>query len=73
MSVRGGGWPQASWALASPGNEKQEAEFLASRGVPTEFDGKGRPVLRDRRPRADVLRAYGMHDRDAGYSDPAPP
>ena len=64
------GWPLHSEALAYHPKQKAEAErHLANLGVPTEIDKKGRPVLRDRKHRREVMKALGIHDNDGGYGD----
>ena len=57
----------------------QAMEIAAKRGVPTEFDKKGRPVFTSRKHRRDYLRIRTMrdssgnesrcHDNDGGYGD----
>lgn len=65
--------PVLSDALAvHPKQVKEAIEDARKRGVPTEFAPDGRPLIRSRQHRNAYLRAYGFHDRDAGYSDPAP-
>lgn len=45
--------------------DRQKAEDNAkAHGVPTEFDGHGRPVFRSRRHQKAYLRAIGMHNND---------
>ena len=39
-------------------------------GVPTEYDGQGRPILRSRKHRKEYAKSRGFFDRDGGYSDP---
>lgn len=41
----------------------------AKKGVPTEFDKKGRPIFTSRQHRKQYCEAYGYFDRDAGYGD----
>lgn len=38
-------------------------------GVPTDYDAKRRPILRDRAHRRAYMRAHGAHDNDGGYGD----
>lgn len=69
-SQSGIGWPIHSEALAYHPKQKAEAEaHFQKLGVPTEVDTRGRPVLRDRMHRKQVLKALGMHDRTSflGY------
>lgn len=65
--------PLASDAMAvHPKQVKEAREDAVKKGVPVDFLEDGRPVFTSRKQRADYLKAYGFHDRDAGYSDPAP-
>lgn len=67
-----GAWPKESWAMGvHPSQAAQAAALDISLGVPTRYNAKGRPVYTDREHRARHLRAHGMRDNDAGYSDPA--
>jgi hypothetical protein len=65
------GWkPIHSDALACNPNQVPEMEAEAKRrGVPTEHDGEGRPVLTSRSHRRDYMRAFGFFDRHGGYGD----
>ncbi len=63
-------WPLHSEALAVHTKQIAEAtENAAKKGIPTEFDGNGRPIFRDRAHRKRYLKAYNFHDNDGGYSD----
>jgi hypothetical protein len=66
-----GGWkPLHSDALAVHPDQIPEAVALAKRrGVPTDFDGEGRPIFTSRHHRRQYSVAHGFYDRDAGYSD----
>ena len=65
--------PLASDAMAvHPKQVKEAREDAIKKGVPVDFLEDGRPVFTSRKQRADYLKAYGFHDRDACYSDPAP-
>jgi hypothetical protein len=68
------GWKaQHSEALAvHPQQIKQAADDAAAKGVPTDFDGAGRPILTSRSHRRAYHLAYGVIDKDAGYSDAQP-
>lgn len=73
-SARSGGcaaWPMESEAAAVHPRQAREAyEHSVRSGVPTEFNPRtGAAIFRDRTHRRNYLRAYGMHDRDAGYGD----
>jgi len=39
------------------------------RGVPTEFQRDGRPVMTSRAHQKAYLKAYGYHNNDGGYGD----
>lgn len=52
-----------------PRQVKKAQESAASKGVPTEFDKKGRPIFTSRLHRKRYCQAYGFFDRDAGYGD----
>lgn len=67
----GRGWPMKSVALAVHPEQVAEAQAYCRKvGVPTEFQPTGEPILRNRRHRKEVARAFGVIDRDGGYSDP---
>jgi len=56
--------------LAVHPDQVQEAEESAKkRGVPTEFQRDGRPVMRSRAHQKAYLKAYGFHNRDGGFGD----
>lgn len=64
------GWPIHSDALAyHPKQRAEAAAHLKKLGVPTEIDKQGRPVLRNREHRRQVLKALKIHDRNSftGY------
>lgn len=64
------GWPLHSDALGYHPSQRAEAgAHLAKLGVPTEIDPQGRPVLRNREHRRQVLKALKIHDRNSftGY------
>ena len=62
--------PIHSDAAAVHPNQIAEASAIAkARGVPTEFDGHGRPILTSRSHRKAYLKSRGMHDRSGGYGD----
>jgi hypothetical protein len=63
-------WPVYCDACGVHPDQITEAkEFLADRGVPTDFLPDGRTVLRDRMHRRKVLKAMGYVDRSSytGY------
>lgn len=39
------------------------------KGVPTNYDGAGRPIFTSRGHRAKYLKAFNLHDRSGGYGD----
>jgi hypothetical protein len=62
--------PLKSEALAVHPAQRQEAMADAqAKGVPTDFDEKGRPKFNDRDHRRRYCKAYGYYDRDGGYGD----
>ena len=66
-----GNWPMASDAAGvHPGQVDQAHEHARRVGIPTEFTADGRAIFTSRRHRRDYCRAIGLHDRNAGYSDP---
>lgn len=68
-----GTYPKASFNMGNHPSQRQElASYLEAKGVPTEVNIHGDPVLRSRGHRRDVMKALGMFDRDAGYGDVAP-
>jgi hypothetical protein len=68
------GWkPLVSDALAVHPRQVQEAiADAAKKGVPTEFQKDGRPILRSREHRKAYMKAYGFFDKAAGYGDAQP-
>lgn len=68
----GGDWakPIHSDALAVHPDDRDKAIREAQeRGVPTDFDSEGRPLLRSRKHRKDYMTAFGFFDRSGGYGD----
>ena len=66
-------WPMESDALGvAPEQAKEYAEYLRERGVPTEINSEGNPILTSREHRRRVCEATGAYDRNAGYGDRAP-
>lgn len=66
-------WPFASEAMAvDPESIPEARSALARHGVQTEYDGLGRPIMRDRAHRKAHMAALGFYDRSCGYSDQAP-
>lgn len=65
------GWkPLHSEALAvHPDQIVEASEDAVKKGVPTAFDSEGRPIFTSRQHRTQYCRAYGFHDRQAGYGD----
>lgn len=65
-----GCWPMASEGMAvHPEQIKDAMERDHKQGVPTNYDGEGRPVFRDRDHRKRYLRSYAVHDNNGGYGD----
>jgi hypothetical protein len=67
------GWkPLVSLALGVHPRQRQAAiDDSIAKGVPTEFNKRGRPIFRTRQHRKAYSEAYGFFDNDAGYSDAA--
>jgi len=65
-----GCWPLHSEALAVHPEQIEEAnEICRAKGVPTDHDADGCPILNDRDHRRRYCQAFGFFDRDAGYGD----
>lgn len=68
-----GTWPQHSTAAGVMPSQIAEAQAASVKaGVPTQFTADGEAIFTSRKHRRDYLKSVGMHDRDAGYSDPTP-
>lgn len=62
--------PIHSDALGVHPKQIQKArESAIAKGVPTDFDDKGRPIFTSRLHRKQYCQAYGFFDRDGGYGD----
>ena len=65
-----GTWPMESDAAGvHPAQAKEYADYLRSKGVPTEVKPNGNPVFTSRDHRKRVCAATGQYDRNAGYGD----
>jgi putative FmdB family regulatory protein len=63
-------WPMESDAAGvHPSQVREATEYAQQVGVPTDYTPDGRAIFRSRKHRAKYLKAHGMVDRDAGYSD----
>ena len=63
-------WPMESDAMGvHPAQAKEYSDFLRERGVPTEINADGNPILTSRHHRKLVCAATGQYDRNAGYGD----
>ena len=63
-------WPQESDAMGvHPAQAKEYAEYLRDKGVPTEINTDGNPILTSRHHRKLVCAATDTYDRNAGYGD----
>lgn len=65
-------WPRKSDAFGVGRRQKKKMEDLCrKKGVPTEYvpDGAGgySALVRNNAHQRDLLRAFGMHNRDGGY------
>lgn len=58
----------ASWAMGVHPMDRKAAEAdAAARGVPTQFNEDGDPIIRNASHFKRLYRAYGMHDKQAYY------
>ena len=63
-------WPMESDAMGvHPAQAKEYAEYLRGKGVPTEINADGNPVLTSRHHRKRVCAVTDTYDRNAGYGD----
>lgn len=66
-----GNWPMVSDSMAvHPDQRAEAAADSIKKGVPTDYDSQGRPVLTSARHRKRYAEAYGFYAKSAGYSDP---
>lgn len=66
-------WPMESYAAGvHPKQIPEMREFDKKNGVPTDYSEDGDPILRGPGHRKKYCEAHGLHDRNAGYSDPVP-
>ena len=66
-------YPYPSTALGvHPDQIAERVRYDREKGVPTEYNSEGDPIMRSKRHRREYCRAYGVHDRNAGFSDPVP-
>ncbi len=66
-------WPMKSTAMGvHPSQRKDAYEESVKIGVETQFDGQGDAVFESAGHRKRYCRAKGVHDKNAGYSDPTP-
>ena len=66
-------YPYASDAAGvDPSQIPEQMAHDTEHGVPTEYTRTGEPIMRDAAHRRDYMRANGLFDRNAGYSDPEP-
>jgi hypothetical protein len=65
------GWrPFYSEAMAyHPRQIPKAREHLEKHGAGTEIDNKGRPLIKSRQHRNQLMRLNGVHDNDGGYGD----
>lgn len=62
--------PNASLALkVQPGQVQEAIADARKKGVAVEFRKDGTPLFTSRRQKAAYLRAYGVINKDGGYSD----
>ena len=66
-----GTYPMESDALGvHPDQIAEQQKFDAAHGVAADFTKEGAVVFRDKKHRREYCRVQGVHDRNAGYSDP---
>lgn len=66
-------WPLKSNSVAvHPDQISEFSDYSRKNGVPTDYDGEGRPIFTSAKHRKKYCRLYGYYDKDAGYSDPEP-
>lgn len=62
--------PKLSLALAvHPDDIPAAREYAAKNGVPTDFAGDGRAIIRSRQHQKEYLKIRHLHNRDGGYGD----
>lgn len=67
------GWPMNCEASGChPSQVGEFTKMMSDEGVPTDFTPDGRAIYTSRSHRRKALKVRGMHDKDAGYSDPVP-
>lgn len=65
-----GAWPMESDAMGvHPAQAKEYSDYLREKGVPTEVNTEGNPVLTSQHHRKLVCAATDTYDRNAGYGD----
>ena len=63
-------WPMESDAMGvHPAQAKEYSDYLREKGVPTEVNTEGNPILTSRHHRKLVCAATDTYDRNAGYGD----
>ena len=63
-------WPMESDAMGvHPAQAKEYSDYLKEKGVPTEINSDGNPVLTSRHHRKLVCAATDTYDRNAGFGD----
>lgn len=63
-------WPQESDAMGvHPAQAKEYSDYLREKGVPTEINADGNPILTSRYHRKRVCAVTDTYDRDAMYGD----
>ena len=66
-------YPYACDALGVAPDQRQAAyEESVKAGAPTQFTASGQAIIENKKQRRDLARSLGLHDRNAGYSDPTP-
>lgn len=65
-----GAWPMESDAMGvHPAQAGEYSDYLRDKGVPTEINAEGNPILTSRLHRKRLCAVTDTYDRSAGYGD----
>lgn len=65
-----GNYPYSSDAMGcGPDQIAETAKSLLAAGIPTQFDSEGGVIVESNGHRNQLMQHFGLHDRDAGYSN----
>ena len=66
-------WPMVSEAAGChPSQIRESQEYLAKKGIHTDYTKDGNPIFKSEKHKAQVCRAFGLYDKNAGYHGAAP-